>query len=59
MAQAVFVQDGAAIDYTPAAAVASGDVVVLRDLVGVVKRPLAAGELGAIAVEGVFDFAKD
>jgi predicted RecA/RadA family phage recombinase len=37
---------------------ASGDVVVQGDLVGVVLRPLAAGELGALAVDGVFDFSK-
>lgn len=58
MPQATYVQDGDAIDYTPGAAVATGDVVVQGDLVGVVKRPLAANETGAIEVEGVFDFAK-
>ena len=59
MAQAVFVSDGKYIDHTPAGALASGDVVVQGDLVGVVLRPLAAGELGALAVDGVFDFAKN
>jgi predicted RecA/RadA family phage recombinase len=59
MAQAVFVSDGKYIDHTPAGALASGDVVVQGDLVGVVERPLAAGELGALAVDGVFDFAKN
>ena len=58
MPQATFVQDGRAIDYTPGAAVAAGDVVVQGDLVGVVKRPLAANEAGALDVDGVFDFAK-
>jgi predicted RecA/RadA family phage recombinase len=58
MPQATFVHDGRSIDYTPVAAVASGDVVVQGDLVGVVKRPLAAGELGALAVDGVYDFNK-
>lgn len=58
MPQATYVQDGDAIDYTPGAAVATGDVVVQGDLVGVVKRPLAANETGAIEVEGVFDFSK-
>ena len=59
MPQATFVQDGKYIDYTPGGALASGDVVVQGDLVGVVLRPLAAGELGALAVDGVFDFAKN
>lgn len=58
MAQATFVQEGGSIDYTPGSAVAAGDVVVQGDLVGVAKRPIAANELGALAVEGVFDFAK-
>ena len=58
MPQATFVQDGCAIDYTPGAAVAAGDVVVQGDLIGVAKRPIAANELGALAVEGVFDFPK-
>ncbi|MFM2093818.1 MAG: hypothetical protein RIS70_942 [Planctomycetota bacterium] len=58
MPQATFVQDGRSIDHTPASALASGDVVVQGDLVGVVFRPLAAGELGALCVEGIFDFNK-
>lgn len=58
MPQATFVQEGGSIDYTPGSAVAAGDVVVQGDLVGVAKRPIAANELGALAVEGVFDFAK-
>jgi predicted RecA/RadA family phage recombinase len=58
MAQAVFVHAGASIDYTPAADVAAGDVVVQGDLVGVAKLDIKAGQLGALAVEGVFDFAK-
>ena len=59
MPQATFIADGKYIDHTPAGALASGDVVVQGDLVGVVLRPLAAGELGSVAVDGVFDFAKN
>jgi len=59
MAQADFVQHGDAIDYTPAADVAAGDVVVQGDLVGVTKRDIKANELGALAVVGVFDVAKE
>ncbi|MCP4594509.1 MAG: DUF2190 family protein [bacterium] len=58
MAQATFVQEGQSIDYTPSAVVASGDVVVQGELVGVAKQPIAANALGALAVAGVFDFAK-
>jgi len=59
MATVKFVQEGDAIDYTPDSAVAAGDVVVLNDLVGVAKQPIAASALGALAVTGVFDFPKD
>lgn len=59
MPQATFVHEGRSIDHTPGGALASGDVVVQGDLVGVTVRPLAAGELGALCVEGVFDFAKN
>ncbi len=55
---AKFVHDGAAVDYTPSAAVAAGAVVVQGDLVGVAKTPIAANVLGALAVGGVFDFPK-
>lgn len=59
MAQAVFFHDGDAIDYTPGADVASGDVVVQSDLIGVAKREIKANTLGALAVKGVFDVAKE
>jgi predicted RecA/RadA family phage recombinase len=59
MAQAQFIHDGDAIDYTPGADVAAGDVVVLSDLAGVTKREIKANTLGALAVTGVFDFAKE
>ena len=56
---AEFVHAGDAVDYTPSAALAAGAVVVLEDLVGVVKRAIPAGELGALHVAGVFDFPKE
>jgi len=58
MATATFVQEGGAVDYTPSADVAAGDVVVQGDLVGVAARPIAANTLGALAVGGVFEFPK-
>lgn len=58
MPAAVFVHDGHAVDHTPAAVVAAGDVVVQGELVGIAKTPIAANALGAIAVRGVFDVAK-
>jgi len=55
---ATFIQDGDAVDYSPGADVAAGEVVVQGDLVGVAKTPIAAGTLGALATRGVFDFPK-
>ena len=59
MPEATFVHDGDAVDYTPAADTAEGEVVVQETLVGVTKTPITAGRLGAIAVRGVFDVTKD
>jgi predicted RecA/RadA family phage recombinase len=58
MPQAVFIQEGAAIDYTPGADVTAGDVIFQGDLVGVARFDIKSGALGALAVTGVFDFAK-
>lgn len=58
MAQATFVHEGCSIDYTPGSDVAVGDVIVQADLIGVAKQAIAANKLGALSVEGVFDFAK-
>lgn len=58
MSEVEYVQAGAAIDYTPAEDVAAGDVVLVGSLVGVAKKNIAANRLGALAVEGVFDFFK-
>ncbi|HPB94046.1 MAG TPA: DUF2190 family protein [Anaerohalosphaeraceae bacterium] len=53
-----FVQDGISIDYTSGSAVTAGDVVVQGDLIGIAKSDIAANGLGALAIEGVFDFPK-
>jgi len=58
MAQAIYIYEGAVIDYTPAEDVSAGDVIVQGELVGVAARDIKANTLGALAVAGVFDFAK-
>jgi len=58
MSNVTYVQEGSAIDYTPGADLAAGDVVVLGDLVGVTKRSISANTQGALHVAGVFDFPK-
>jgi predicted RecA/RadA family phage recombinase len=53
-----FIHEGSAIDYTPAVAKTAGDVVLLGDLLGIVRNDIPANRLGALAVEGVFEFPK-
>lgn len=55
---ATFYKEGKVVDYTPAAAVAAGDIVIIGDIVGVAKLDIAAGERGALALEGIFAVAK-
>jgi len=43
------------IDYTPSSAVASGDIVAVGGLVGVALAPIAANELGDLAIKGQFE----
>ncbi len=59
MPQTTFVHEGCSIDYTPGADISAGDVVVQGDLVGVAKLEIKSGKLGSLAVDGVFDFAKN
>lgn len=58
--RAAFVQCDDNLPYTPAAALDGGSVVLLPDgRVGVTKTAIAAGVLGAVGTEGVFDFNSD
>ena len=59
MYKAEYYQKGDSIDYTPEANVAAGDVVFLGDLVGVANLDIKAGELGALALSGVYRVVKD
>ncbi len=58
MATATFIQEGSAIDYTPGADVAAGEVVVQGDLIGITRLAIKANTLGALAVVGVFEVPK-
>lgn len=58
MSQAVFVQEGNEVDYTPGSEVAAGAVVVQGTLVGVAKRPIPANTLGSLSIRGLFDAVK-
>ncbi len=59
MTEANLVQDDCSLDFTPSAAVDSGDVVRLADgRVAIAIGDIAASTLGAAQVEGIFDIAK-
>ena len=56
--KARYVQRGESIDYIPEADVAAGDIIKIGNLVGVAKLDIKAGELGALALTGVYEVAK-
>jgi predicted RecA/RadA family phage recombinase len=56
--QAQRVAEGEHVNYTAGGAIAAGDVIVQKDLVGVAQSPMAAQETKGIDVEGIYDFAK-
>lgn len=55
---AVFVNNGNQIDYTPGSAVAAGDVIVMGAICFVAKNPIAANALGSLATRGIFRVTK-
>jgi predicted RecA/RadA family phage recombinase len=55
---ASYLQGDCLLDYTPSAAVAAGDVVLLGDLLTVAPVAIAANKLGAVAIDGVFELPK-
>jgi predicted RecA/RadA family phage recombinase len=56
---AKYVQKGESIDYTPAADVAAGDVVVIGNIVGVAKLDIPANTLGSLSLTGIYAVVKD
>lgn len=51
-------QKGETLDYTATKAVKNGDIVSLNTRIGVAGNDIAAGETGAVHVEGVFEMPK-
>ena len=54
---ALFLHEGQSIEYAPSSDIAAGDVVVQGDLVGIARTPIAANQVGSLAVCGVFEFS--
>ena len=55
--KARYIQRGESIDYTPEADVAAGDIIKIGKIVGIAKLDIKEGELGALAVVGVYEIA--
>ena len=55
---AKYVHAGKTIDYTPTEDVAAESVLVFRDLICIAILDIPANTLGALTIEGVFDFPK-
>ena len=53
--KARYIQRGDSIDYTSTSDIAAGDITKVGSLVGVAKLDIKAGELGALALVGVYD----
>ena len=53
-----YVQRGNTLNFTPAAPVASGSVVVAGHVLGIALTDIPAGAVGALAIEGVFTVPK-
>ena len=53
--KARYIQRGESIDYTSTSDIAAGDIVKVGSLVGVAKLDIKAGELGALALVGVYE----
>ena len=52
------VQRGDVIDYTAGSTIASGDVVVIGNIIGVALTDIANGSTGSVATRGVFTVPK-
>lgn len=55
---AKFISNADTLDYTPSAAVAAGDVIVVGGRVHVATQAIAANTLGAVRAMGVCEFPK-
>ncbi len=53
-----FIQPGKVFDHTPSGAIVSGSVVPMGQILGVALTNIAAGEIGPVQVEGVFEVPK-
>lgn len=53
------VSDGNTIPHTPVGAITAGDLVLQVDLFGIADADIAAGALGSLSVQGVYELPKE
>lgn len=53
------ISEGNSIPHTPGSAITAGDVVVQGDLVAIAEVDIAANELGALSVRGIYKLPKN
>lgn len=53
-----YVQKGGVIDYTAGATISAGDVLVVGEQIGIALVDMVSGDVGSVAIEGVFTVAK-
>ena len=56
--EAKYLHEGKAVDYTPSVDIPAGTVVAIFELIGITHRDIAAGQLGALSVQGVYEVVK-
>lgn len=56
--KARYIQRGESIDFVPTADVAAGDILKLGKLIGIAKLDIKTGELGSLALVGVYEITK-
>lgn len=53
-----YIQRSESVDLVPDRNIAAGEIVIRNNLVGIAKLPIRRGELGSLALSGVFDVVK-
>lgn len=53
-----YVGPGNTVQFTAAAAITAGDIVVLPELVGIAQNDVASGAVGVLVIEGEFEYDK-
>ncbi len=56
--EARYVQRSESIDIIPEKEILSGEIIILNSLVGVAKLPIKKGELGTLALSGIYEITK-